>query len=359
MHRRTTATIDLGAIRDNFALADNEAPTSKTMAVIKANAYGHGMLEVAAALDSCAAAFAVATLDEAVVLRAAGVDKDILVLEGVNSADGYREAEADGLTLAVNSREQVELALGSGTPTWIKVDTGMHRLGIQPGELGDTLARLRKASVKAEVVCTHLACADDLENAGTRQQLETFQSCTDACGLPRSIANSAGILGWPDSHAEWNRPGIMLYGASPFLSNVAAAADLRPAMTFETEVIALREIPSGDSVGYGGRWVARRPSRIATLAAGYADGYPRHAPDGTPTFVNGQVAPVAGTVSMDMITIDVTDNPGVAVGDLVELWGRNIPVAEVAARAGTISYELLTGVSSRVPRRHISSGSVS
>ena len=352
MHRRTAATIDLGAIRDNFALADSEAPASRTMAVIKANAYGHGMLEVAAALDSCAAAFAVATLDEAVVLRAAGVDKDILVLEGVNSADGYREAEADGLTLAVNSRQQAELALASTAPVWIKVDTGMHRLGIQPGELADTLAMLRKASVKVEVVCTHLARADDLEDAATRHQLETFRACTDACGLPRSIANSAGILGWPDSHADWNRPGIMLYGPSPFLSDVAAASRLRPAMTFEAEVIALRDIPPGDSVGYGGRWVAKRPSRIATLAVGYADGYPRHAPDGTPTFVNGQAAPIAGTVSMDMVTIDVTDNPGVAVGDLVELWGRNVPVTEVAARAGTISYDLLTGVSSRVPRHH-------
>jgi alanine racemase len=352
MHRRTAATIDLGAIRDNCALAATRAPMAKTIAVIKANAYGHGMLEVAAALDDYAAAFAVATLDEAVVLRAAGVDKDILVLEGVNSADQYREAEADGLTLAVNSREQVELALGSSASVWIKVDTGMHRLGIEPGELADMLARLRVASVKVEAVCTHLARADDLDDAATYRQLETFRVCTDACGLPLSIANSAGILGWPESHADWNRPGIMLYGASPFLSDVAAASGLRPAMTFAAEVIALRDIPPGDSVGYGGRWVATRPSRIATLAAGYADGYPRHAPDGTPTFVNGRVAPLAGTVSMDMITIDVTDNAGVAVGDLVELWGRNVPVTEVAARAGTISYELLTGVSSRVPRHY-------
>ena len=359
MHRRTAATIDLGAIRDNFALADRKAPTSKTMAVIKANAYGHGLLEVAAALHDGAAAFAVATLDEAVVLRAAGVDKDILVLEGVNSADGYREAEADGLTLAVNSREQVEQALASEAPVWIKVDTGMHRLGIQPGELADVLTQLRKASVDVQAVCTHLACADDVDDAATRRQLNAFRACVEGFGLPCSIANSAGILGWPDTHAAWNRPGIMLYGASPFATDLAAASALRPAMTLEAEVIALREIPAGDSVGYGGRWTAERASKIATLAAGYADGYPRHAPDGTPTFVNGHIAPIAGTVSMDMITIDVTDHPGVAVGDLVELWGRNVSVSDIAKRAGTISYELLTGVSPRVPRRHTSSGSVS
>ena len=352
MHRRTAATIDLNAIRDNFALACAQAPASKTMAVIKANAYGHGMLEVAATLDDSAAAFAVATLDEAVVLRAAGVDKDILVLEGVNSADGYREAEAEGLTLAVNSREQVELALGSSATVWIKVDTGMHRLGIEPGELADVLGQLRKASVPVEAVCTHLARADDLDDAATRQQLDAFRACAEACGLPRSIANSAGILGWPDSHADWNRPGIMLYGASPFATEVAAASGLRPAMTFEAEVIALRDVPEGDSVGYGGRWTAARPSKIATLAAGYADGYPRHAPDGTPIFVNGHNAPIAGTVSMDMITIDVTDHPEVAIGDLAELWGQNVSVNEVAKRAGTISYELLTRVSPRVPRRH-------
>jgi alanine racemase len=352
MHRRTAATIDLRAIRDNFALACAQAPTSKTMAVIKANAYGHGMLEVAAALDNSAAAFAVATLDEAVVLRAAGVDKDILVLEGVNSADACREAAADGLTLAVNSREQAELVLASKAPVWIKVDTGMHRLGIEPGDLADILAQLREASVPVQVVCTHLARADDLDDATTRRQLEAFHACAEPCGLPRSIANSAGILGWPDSHSDWNRPGIMLYGASPFAGDVATASALRPAMTFEAEVIALRDVPTGDAVGYGGRWVAERPSKIATLAAGYADGYPRHAPDGTPTFVNGHAAPIAGTVSMDMITIDVTDHPGVAIGDLVELWGRNVAVNDVAARAGTISYELLTRVSSRVPRRH-------
>ena len=356
MHRRTTATIDLEAIRSNLAMACAEAPAAQAVAVIKANAYGHGMLEVAAALENTAGAFAVATVDEALVLRSAGVEKDVLVLEGVTSANALREAEAAGLTIMINSREQVELALASGVRAWVKVDTGMHRLGIPPAELVDVLDRLSGSSVSVDVVCTHLACADDLDNALTREQIDAFRACATDCGVPLSIANSAGILGWPDSHAEWIRPGIMLYGSSPFIAGDVEG--LRPAMTFEAEVIAVREIPVGDSVGYGARWTATRPSRIATLAAGYADGYPRHAPNGTPTFVNGHVAPVAGTVSMDMITIDITDHPGVAVGETVELWGRNVSVNEVAKLAGTISYDLLTAVSPRVPRVY-SSGSVS
>ena len=355
MHRRTTAIIDLEAIRANLALALAQAPSAKAMAVIKANAYGHGMLEVAAGLESMAAAFAVATIDEALALRAAGVGKDVLVLEGVTSADAVREAEAAGLTIMINSREQAEMALASSVRVWVKVDTGMHRLGIQPSDLAEVLDRMQRATVSVDVVCTHLACADDLDNALTSRQIDAFRACTNGCGLPRSIANSAGILGWPDSHAEWIRPGIMLYGSSPFIADDVPG--LRPAMTFEAEVIAVREIPEGDSVGYGARWTASRPSRIATLAAGYADGYPRHAPNGTPTYVNGHVAPIAGTVSMDMITVDVTDIPGVAVGDAVELWGGHVSVNEVATRAGTISYDLLTGVSSRVPRLY-RSGSV-
>jgi alanine racemase len=355
MHRRTTAIIDLEAIRANLASALAQAPTAQAMAVIKANAYGHGMLEVAAALEDTAAAFAVATIDEALALRAAGVGKDVLVLEGVTSADALREAEAAGLTIMINSHEQAELALASRVHAWVKVDTGMHRLGIQPADLADILDRMQRAALSVDVVCTHLACADDLDNALTSRQIDAFRACTDGCGLPRSIANSAGILGWPDSRAEWIRPGIMLYGSSPFIADDVPG--LHPAMTFEAEVIAVREIPIGDSVGYGARWTATRPSRIATLAAGYADGYPRHATDGTPTFVNGQVAPIAGTVSMDMITIDITDHPGVAVGDAVELWGGHVSVNEVATRAGTISYDLLTGVSARVPRLY-RSGSV-
>jgi alanine racemase len=349
MYRHTTAAIDLAAIRANYELACTLTGSRKCSAVIKANAYGHGMLEVAAALDT-ASALAVATVDEACTLRDAGIDKDILVLEGANSEAAAAEARGTNLILVVNTEEQVEFS--SGTRSWLKIDTGMHRLGVGPSRCGDVLERLRAAGSEVLAICTHLACADDLDSEATEHQLRLFAACTANTGLPFSIANSAGILAWPASHADWNRPGIMLYGASPFPESVENAARLRPGMTFSAEIIAIRDVDVGEAVGYGARWTAERRSRIATVAAGYADGYPRHAANGTPTFIRGRTAPVTGTVSMDMITIDVTDIPGAAIGDPVELWGPNVAVNEVAARAGTVGYELLTGVSSRVPRNY-------
>jgi alanine racemase len=349
MYRQTAAQIDLAAIRSNYELACTLTGSRKCIAVIKANAYGHGMLEVAQALDS-AAALAVATVDEACTLRDAGIDKDILVLEGASSEAAATEARGTNLVLMVNNEEQVDFS--SGTRAWIKVDTGMHRLGIGPTRFGDVFERLRAAGSDVLAACTHLACADDLRSKATEQQLQLFGECTADTGLPLSIANSAGILAWPASHADWNRPGIMLYGASPFPVRIENATRLRPAMTFRAEIIALRAVEIGESVGYGARWTADRRSRIATVAAGYADGYPRHAQDGTPTFVRGRTAPLAGMVSMDMITIDVTDIPDAVVGDQVELWGHNVPVNDVAAHAGTVGYQLLTGVSPRVPRTY-------
>jgi alanine racemase len=349
MYRQTAALVDLEAICANYELACTLTGTRKCIAVIKANAYGHGMLEVARALDT-AAALAVATVDEACALRDAGIDKDILVLEGASSEAAAAEARGTNLVLVVSTEEQIEFS--SGSRTWIKIDTGMHRLGIDPSRFGDVLERLRAAGSDVRAACTHLACADEPGSEATERQLRLFAKCTLDAGLPLSIANSAGILAWPASHADWNRPGIMLYGASPFPTSVENAARLRPAMTFTAEIIALRDIDAGEAVGYGARWTADRRSRIATVAAGYGDGYPRHAPDGTPTFVRDRTAPLAGTVSMDMITIDVTDVPDVAIGDPVELWGPNVPVNEVATRARTIGYELLTGVTSRVPRAY-------
>ncbi len=352
MYRNTYARIDLDAVRDNLALAASLAPAAQNIAVIKANAYGHGMHRVAEALSDKVAAFAVATVDEALSLRAAGIGHELLVLEGAADASACDAAREHALTLMVHAREQAPLVAAAGLAAWIKVDTGMHRVGIAPGDLADVAAALQSGGADLRVVCTHLACADEPDNAATERQLYAFRECTAGLDLPLSIANSAGILGWPDSHADWNRPGYMLYGASPFVVEVANAAGLRPAMSFMSEIIAIRDVPAGESVGYGARWTAQRDCRIATIAAGYADGYPRHAPDGTPVWINGEQAPLAGTVSMDMITIDVTGLSSVAVGDVVELWGRNVPVNDVAARAGTIGYELLTGVSERVPRRY-------
>jgi len=353
--RKTEALIDLDAIRENYSIACKLAPKSKNVAVIKADAYGHGMLRVAEALKSVVPAFAVAFLDEAIELRQAGISTPILVLEGVNSTDAVETAVANGVSLVVHSEEQVSLKqrarLSDPVSIWLKVDTGMHRLGLPPAQLGTVLERLRDCTCDVSVICTHLACADDPAADGvTEKQLETFRACAADLDLPLSIANSAGILAWPESHADWNRPGYMLYGDSPMASDFETARDLRPAMTFRSEIIAVREIAVGEAVGYGGCWTATRSSKIGTVACGYADGYPRHAANGTPTLVNGQVAPLVGTVSMDMISIDLTEHENVAVGDSVELWGTGLSVSTVASAAGTIGYELLTGVTSRVPR---------
>jgi len=350
MQRKTAAVIDRDAIRANFELACSLAPESQAVAVIKADAYGHGSLRVAEALQDSAPMFGGGTIDEALVLREGGIGNAILVLEGVTTSEACDTARAQDLVLMVHAAEQVDMMQGAPASAWVKVDTGMHRLGIDGKNLATVLEQLRAGSVDVQVVCTHLACADELDKTVTASQLEKFDACTAGCDLPLSIANSAAVIGWRDSHADWIRPGIMLYGVSPITKDVEISGSLRPAMTLRSEVIAVREIPAGDSVGYGARWTAARPSVIATVAVGYADGYPRHATDGTPVFVSGKVVPLVGTVSMDMITVDVTGHAGVSIGDPVELWGSNLSVSEVAEHAGTISYELLAGVTSRVPR---------
>lgn len=356
MYRKTEALVDLGAIRQNLAVARRLAPASRIAAVIKANAYGHGLAPVACALQGLADALAVASVDEALELRMAGIAAPLLVLEGACSRDAWREVAANSLVAVVNDPTQVDrletAGLTSRVPVWVKVDTGMHRLGFQPSELRKVLARLQAAGADPQVVCTHLACADEPADEFTRGQIARFRRCMNGVALPASIANSAAILAWPDTHAEWNRPGYLLYGNSP-MGPGAGPAGLRPAMTLRSEIIAIREVGAGEAVGYGTRWRAGRPSIVGTIAAGYADGYPRHAPDGTPILVGDRVCPLVGTVSMDMITVDLTDHGGAAVGDRVELWGRNVSVNEVASMAGTLGYELLTRVSPRVPRSYV------
>ena len=356
MYRKTVAVVDLNAIRENYSLAGKLAPNSKNIAVIKANAYGHGMLRVAEALQDVVPAFAVAIVDEALELRAAGISQPILVLEGINDIAACEVAAENKLSLVVHNQEQVsqllQARLSCPVPLWIKVDTGMHRLGLAPDDLEPVLEKLRSAGHDVAVICTHLACADELASDATQQQLDVFKACVSGIDLPTSISNSAGILAWPASHADWNRPGYMLYGNSPLTTAVESASGLRPAMSFRAEIIAINEVAAGESVGYGARWTAERASIIGTVAAGYADGYPRHAASGTPTMVNNQIAPLVGTVSMDMLTIDLTDHDHAAIGDTVELWGQGVAVNDIATRCGTIGYELLTGVTARVPREY-------
>lgn len=362
MSRPAKALIDLEALRHNCRLANELSPESQTMAVIKADAYGHGAVPVADALQDLVSTFGVACIEEALELRESGIENPIHLLEGVFSASEISIAASQNFSLSVVSQEQ-KTALLKASPAkpirvWVFVDTGMHRLGIQPNELVQSYNELASCGHVAEdiVVATHFACADERDNDFTSEQLKRFNQGLNN-RIPSttsfSFANSAAILGWPETRATWNRPGIMLYGSSPFAAPHLDADQLRPVMTFKSGVIALRDIPPGETVGYGATWKAERNSRIATVAIGYGDGYPLHAPSGTPVVINGQRCPVAGRVSMDMITVDVTDLPSVALGDEVILWGEGLSVNEVAACAGTISYELLTRLPRRTPREYI------
>jgi alanine racemase len=330
------------------------APGARVLAVIKANAYGHGIVAAARALAG-ADAFAVARLEEALALREAGIAARIVLLEGVQDEAGLAAAAAQGLEPFVCQDAQVAfLERWRGAHSfrvWLKIDSGMGRLGFRPAQVPQATARLSACAAIARppLLATHLAEAEERGNPHTRAQLGRFAAAT--AGLPgeRSIANSAGLIAWPEAHADWVRPGIMLYGISPFPDSTGAELGLRPVMTLMTRVIAVKELAAGDRVGYGGTWAATGPARIAIAEAGYGDGYPRSTANGAPVLVNGRPARLAGRVSMDMLAIDVSGLPGVAPGDPVQLWGPQVPVERVAAAAGTIAYELTCRVSRRVP----------
>jgi alanine racemase len=353
--RPTSATVNLSNIAHNYQLACRLSSASQCIAVIKANAYGHGLVKVAQYLQDRVPAFAVAFMDEAIELRDAGISKPILVLQGATHAGDLSEAAARNFWLVLHQQRQIDWVLSANLPNpvrvWLKVDTGMHRLGIAPRVIDQVCADLcSSGNIQGELVlCTHLACADELENPLTREQVRVIRSFGSQHNLALSIANSAGILYWPECHAEWNRPGYMLYGLNPTGSFDGNTSGLRPAMTMNSEIMAIRDLAPGEGVGYGLDWIAKRHSKIGTIAMGYGDGYPRHAPNGTPVLVNGQRVPLTGRVSMDAISVDLTDLENVQVGDPVELWGQNLLVDEVASVAGTIGYEILAGLTGRVP----------
>lgn len=358
MSRPTKAIIDLQALRHNFMLAQSLAPQSNTIPMVKANAYGHGAIDVARALADIAPAFGVASIEEAMELRHKGIEQPILLLEGTFSSEEVDLAAQQHFWLMVENRPQVEAVLNANlaqkVKVWLGIDTGMHRLGFQPDEIQvvyDDLANSDNVSDEI-VVTSHFACADDLDNQATLKQIDTFNKHlpTTKNMLLTSLANSAAILGWPQAHRDWQRPGYMLYGNSPFAQPQENADQLKPVMSFESGVISVRAINAGEPVGYTANWTAERDSTIATITVGYGDGYPRQAPNGTPVLVNGTRCPLVGRVSMDMITVDVTDLDTVAIGDRAVLWGPELPVNEVAEACGTIGYELLTRMPARVPR---------
>jgi len=365
MSRAARAVIDLDALRHNLQRAQAADPKARQFPVIKADAYGHGLLPVAQALAD-ADGFAVASLEEALVLREAGIHQPVLLLEGFFHADELVKIQQYQLDIVVHHAMQLDALqalakqqdISKPITVWLKVDTGMHRLGFTPDAVPAAWTRLSACDVVNQPprLMTHLACADDFHNASTQQQIESFNNVLPSVQAERSIANSAGTLGWLGSHADIDRPGIMLYGASPFLGETGADRHLRPVMTLRSELIAINTCQAGDAVGYGGTWVCPEAMSVGVVSIGYGDGYPRHAPSGTPVLVNGVEVPLIGRVSMDMISVDLRGLPAAKVGDEVVLWGEGLPAETVAQAAATIVYTLFCSVTARVPRQYLQGG---
>jgi len=349
--RPLVARIDVAALAHNLGVARAAAGDARVMAVIKANGYGHGLTRTARALRS-ADGFAVLSIDEAAQLRGEGYSHPIILLEGFFEVEELAEIAHLRLRPVIHRPDQAGLLararLDHRLDVLVKLDTGMHRLGLPPRLLRETLELLKHSpSVASLTLMSHFACADDTA-IGVAGQLATFAECTAGLDLPVSLANSAALLRYPETHADWVRPGIMLYGASPFADRHGDDLGLLPAMSLESCLIAVRQVRKGEGIGYGYSYVAEHDMPVGVVACGYADGYPRHADTGTPILVEGRRTRTLGRVSMDMLCVDLTPVPSAHVGSPVTLWGAGLAVDEVAAAAGTIAYELLTAITPRV-----------
>ncbi len=357
--RAARLDIDLAALRHNLQIARRHAPHSRVAAVVKANAYGHGLLPAAHCLAEAGAdALVVSLPGEARALREAGLTLPILVLQGTHAAADLAWAASAAVQLVIHCPQQLELLESTPLPepvsVWLKLNTGMHRLGFAPDQARALIERLEHLpQVRRPIhLMSHLACADDLSSEATAQQMAWFDQATHDLPNPHSLANSAGILGWPASRRDWVRPGIMLYGASPFAEGAPVQQwDLQGVMHLQAPIIAIQHCPAGGRIGYGATWTCPEAMPIAVISAGYADGYPRHADNGTPVLINGQRLPLVGRVSMDMLTVDLREAKHIDVGTQATLWGPQLPVEEVARAAGTISYELLCNAGAHVPVR--------
>lgn len=358
MTRPLKIQINLDHVVANARLVRKIAPEGRIVGCVKADAYGHGMLRVAKALQTEVDAFGVACLDEAKLLRNAGTTTPILLLEGCFSSEELQEAQALDCWVVLHSLAQLATYSSTqGTPSniWIKLDTGMHRLGIDPTDLESVVTQLRAGAGQDLSIhlMTHFACADETNNSFTQIQLDQFFAASKKHDFPASLANSAGILAWPESRSAWNRPGFMLYGVNPLDIETTDSTQLKPAMSMTSEIIAVRDLAAGEGVGYNHAWRAERSSRIAVVACGYGDGYPRQAENGTPVLVNGKLAKTVGHIAMDMMMLDVSDLGETSVGDKVELWGENLSISDVARHSGMSPYELMTRIPSRPPRIYI------
>ncbi len=350
MPRPIQAYLDLSALEHNLQVARRRT-SARIMAVIKAEAYGHGLLRSAAAL-AAADGFALLDLRDALRLRDAGFRQAMLVLEGCFTPDDLPLLAEHDVACAVHSPQQIAmldaLPRGKKVSVWLKLNSGMNRLGFAPEDIPAAMEALKgHRAVRDITLMTHFSHADEAE--GVAAQVQLFNQLAAPYRVARSLSNSAALLRYPEAHGDWVRPGIMLYGASPFAEVSAEQLGLKPVMTLTTEIIAVRELKAGDRVGYGGAFQADSPLRMGVAACGYADCYPRHAGTGTPVLVDGSRTRTLGRVSMDMLCVDLTALPAAGVGSSVTLWGRGLPVEEVARAAGTISYELLCALTARVP----------
>ncbi|BCA94907.1 alanine racemase [Legionella antarctica] len=354
MTRPTKVLIEPGALVHNLLQIKRFAPNKKVVAMVKANAYGCGVSAVVPVLEGQVDAFGVACLEEALAIRALGSKTHCILFQGVFSNDEYHTAVQHQFGCALHNVRQLQwllnTPLSSSIKIWLKVNTGMNRLGFKAQELQDVMHALHTCPWvdKSITLMTHLACADEPERRENAQQISSFQNIELSGVSQRSMANSAAIIALPQAHADVIRAGIMLYGVSPFTNQNAEQLGLIPVMRFRSAITAIHHNPPLAQVGYGGTWKSNKPSVIGVVAAGYGDGYPRHISANTPVWVKEREVAIVGRVSMDMLTIDLTDRPDVQIGDDVELWGEHIPVERIASSASTIGYELLCKITERV-----------
>ena len=353
--RPAHAVIDLQALRHNYQLA-RQLGGGKALAVVKADAYGHGAVRCAQALADIADGFAVACIEEALELRQAGIAGPIVLLEGCFEASELPLVVEHDLWPAVSTPEQVQAIVDFRTDArltvWLKLDSGMHRLGLSPEQFRAAHATLAALPQVARIVMmSHLARADELDSPRTDEQAAVFAAATAGLEGETSLCNSPALLGWPGVRSDWVRPGLMLYGADPFPQPTETSAQIRPVMHLRSKIIAVRELAAGEPLGYGARFVASQPTRIGVVAMGYADGYPQFAPNGTPVVIDGKRGRIVGRVSMDMLTVDLTDHPQAGVGTPVELWGSDVTLTELAPICATSAYRLPCSLK-RVPRHY-------
>lgn len=354
MSRPTRLVVEPSALLHNLAQIRRFAPGKKIITMVKANAYGCGIQAVVPVLEGQVDAFGVACIEEAMVIRKMGSRTDCILFQGVFSPDEFKMVAQHQLGCVLHQPHQVEWLLNTPLDTpiklWVKVNTGMHRLGFKPDELQGIMNALQTCSwVDKDIgLMTHLACADEPERIENSQQISLFEGISVKGFTQRSIANSAAIISFPQTHADVVRPGIMLYGVSPFARQTATDLGLVPVMRFVSAISAVHDNPPLAQVGYSGTWNSQKPSRIGIVAAGYGDGYPRHIAANTPIWVQGREVVIVGRVSMDMLAVDLTDHPDIQPGAPVELWGTHVLVERIAKSAGTTGYELLCQISERV-----------